>query len=590
MIQERQPKRKLWLLLCEADREDAPWAMATLAWMAEETGALFECYLESRRSAKLFAASGSAVLGGDHFQQLNYLNCVFDVSYVLLGKTSVFSSTITTFGAEILAEADRLPELYSQLIERAALPAPENALLGPESGTPDLAAYLYPEIFFAKALGFPAGSEEEIASVFPELKCAEIQVTGTEPGQVTMEIANQWKSQARGVAFGDPAMIRAIIPKLCRERRVALYAPREPLAPNDVRVAAYPEETSPLAGAAGKMAVELGDPVIVGRQTGDGDIFEFSRSGACIQISDPNRPAFPIVETVEHRWASDEFGFFREEPDDATLEKLADEGRVLATLIWHSGEVAHNEAMLNLIDLAGRTGLKMGLGAHAARYETCPQSWELISVPRSRGGALGLIEPLLHSGGLGVMAECNCPPEKLLEHCRTALERIKRIAGEAGTPRGYYAFMDADMETLSAGSDKLYEAVRDAGMEYFVSSAHPGRNRMVYQSGEFAVLNQTPRSVCAASPFLRVTTLETILETSPLLRPGWMIATFDTPVIAFDPYIWREGSRFMQVVDWLLKPRGVLNVLPHTVARYARILKRRGLLPVPIGGPVTSAS
>jgi hypothetical protein len=52
------------------------------------------------------------------------------------------------------------------------------------------------------------------------------------------------------------------------------------------------------------------------------------------------------------------------------------------------------------------------------------------------------------------------------------------------------------------------------------------------------------------------------------------------PVIAFDPYIWRHGSRFMAIVDWLLSDE-VINVTPRTIARYARLLKGKGYLPSP---------
>ncbi len=112
---------------------------------------------------------------------------------------------------------------------------------------------------------------------------------------------------------------------------------------------------------------------------------------------------------------------FDEEPDDATLEKYAEEGKVLGTLMWHSGEMAHNEAMINLFEVVQFSGIKMGMGVHAARYETAPQLWELINIPRSKGGVKGYIEPVLHSGGMGVLAEINCPPDELKKHCTEAL-------------------------------------------------------------------------------------------------------------------------------------------------------------------------
>ena len=52
----------------------------------------------------------------------------------------------------------------------------------------------------------------------------------------------------------------------------------------------------------------------------------------------------------------------------------------------------------------------------------------------------------------------------------------------------------------------------------------------------------------------------------------------DAPVIAFNPYIWRKGHTFMKCVDWLTDSDAI-NVTPNVVARYARILRQRRLVP-----------
>jgi hypothetical protein len=298
-----------------------------------------------------------------------------------------------------------------------------------------------------------------------------------------------------------------------------------------------------------------------------------------MDIRDPSRPPFPIVAAVTHEWDSAAEAWPDTEPDDAQLARWADEGKVLATLIWHSGEVAHNEAMLNLVELASRTGVKMGVGVHAQRYETCPQLWELIDVPRERGGVKGLIEPVLHSGGLGVLAECNCPLEMLKRHCQQAMNRIRWIAGDAGAPRGYYAFMDSDLATLSTVRPALYEAIESAGLEYVISSAFPGRNRIVHRTPRCVVVNQSCRVVHGASPFVRITTADD-LNTSGHTHPGWLIGTLDAPVVAFAPYIWRHGWKLMEIIDRLTGSDQYINVLPRTVARYARLLAERGQVPL----------
>jgi hypothetical protein len=49
--------------------------------------------------------------------------------------------------------------------------------------------------------------------------------------------------------------------------------------------------------------------------------------------------------------------------------------------------------------------------------------------------------------------------------------------------------------------------------------------------------------------------------------------------MAFNNYIWHKGNAFMQLVDWLNNDERIVNVTPHVINRYARILAERGILP-----------
>ncbi len=554
-------KRPLWLLLAAADDPAAPFAAATLGWLAADVGVLFEAYLESAREGSLFAETGSTVLGGGHHGQFNALCARFGVTVFQLGRPQVFASSVTAFGLPVAAQAADVEELYAQAFACADVPLPDLRLTGPA----ELAPYLYPEIVHRRALGFP-GRGEPIEAASP------------------LDIARRYAADAAGVAFGDRTAILAQLPRLIREKRVAVHAPRKELPAAEVRFSPYTEETSAAAAEAAELALATGNPVMVGRQTGDGDLFAWSRRGIALQITEPNRPPFPVMAAEPHRWAADAAP--PEEFTDDELHQLAAEGRVLASLVWHSGEVAHNEAMLNLLDLAGATGLKMGVSVHAERYLTCPQQWELIAVDRDRGGLRGLIEPLLHSGGRGVLAEYECPPQALYEHCAAAMETIHDVAGWA--PRGYYAFCDTDLTTMAPARTETYQALERAGLDYVISSASPGRNAVLHAGERLLVLNQSPRSIAQASPFVRITTVEELQENVSHTAPGWVLATMDAPVIAFGPYIWRSGSRFMRIADWFSDTQRRINVLPSTVARYARILRAEGYLRSPV--PADSAA
>ncbi|MBI4977124.1 MAG: hypothetical protein HZC28_06545 [Spirochaetes bacterium] len=596
-------KKKLWMVIADSARGDIHCAIPTIAWMAKYAGAGIECYLECERDGQLFARSGSTVLGGNHHQQFNYLNAAFDVSYILIGATSVFRSSIDVFGASIIAESDSLMEIYNALIVYAGIPPIRDVICtGPETITCsgkqlEISPYLFPEIYFRNALAFTldgmrdalrrfpadtismiflsAAEQEAITSVRSDAVLIDTAGDGDDYGSSTVRIAERWKHKAKALAFADPPAIRAQLASLCSEDRVAVYGEKRHIEACDIVYSAYTEETTAIADDVIRLAKEIGNNVLVGRQTGDGDLFAWSKAGVCLQIMDPNRPAFPAVTAVRHRWHDADGGMYDNEPDDAALYKYAEEGRILSTLVWHSGEMAHNEAMLALFDLISFTGAKMGFGVHAARYETCPQLWELLAIAKQKGGVRGFAEPLLHSGGMGVLAEVNCPPDILKAHCSNAMDRIRSVAGPY-VPKGYYAFMDSDLSTLSHIDTKLYSAVLSAGLEYFISSVTPGRNRIVHRDGDFTVINQSCRVVEPASPFVRITTADD-LGTSPHNAPGWVIGTLDAPVIAFAPYVWRHGSRFMQLVDAVKNK--YINVLPGTIARYARILSEKGYLP-----------
>ncbi len=604
-------KPTLWLFVGPLSHLDLCFALPTTAWVAEQAGVQFECYLESVRQGNLFAKTGSTVIGGHHHQQFNYLHARFDVKLIVFGGSAVFASSAAAFGDEVLIEADTLDAYYDALFAMSGRPervlfAPRAVRVQPDrSGEDfgawmhnapgvdgaelDIAPYLHAEIAFSRAVAYPAEDAALYQARHPGLPLYALWANGIEGaelidtaapgdgyGTLTMRLAHRWQDKARAVAFGDPDAIRAQLPSLCREGRVSVFAPRVNKKNRDVVLAAYTENASPIADDVAELANAVGNPVLVGRQTGDADLFAWGNLGVSIQIMDPNRPAFPIVAALPHRWARVAGTIWDDEPDDATLEKWADEGRVLSSLIFHSGEMAHNEAMLALIDLCSMTGLKLGLGAHLARYQTCPQMWELLQVPVDRGGVRGRIEPLLHSGGLGIMAEYGCAPETLEAHCNKAMAGIADIAGRENLPRGYYFFCDTDLDTLSSVRPALYGAVGAAGLTYAVSSVKPGRNRLVGDG--IPVLTQTSRTQCQGSPFVRITSEEDVHQSGYPTAPGWFIGVLDAPVISFAPYIWNKGSRFMRLVDVVANER-MTNVLPETVARYAKILKRRGLLP-----------
>ena len=557
----------MWMLLVRADNNDLPFILPTVAWIADKRGVMFECYLECERNGSLFAASGSTVIGGSHHQQFNYLNLVYDVKYIRYGETYVFDSSIERFGLESIASVNTPDDLYRKLLNETEYVAANRKIYGRlRCDGKNFEPYIYPEIYFERLLAYH--SDDFVDNMTCASYC-----------EFTSKIAEQYGQYAAGAAFGDPDAVRSMLPLLCREKRIALYGEVNQVPSDKVVYSQYTEMVSSANEKTAILACETGNLTLVGRQTGDGDLFAWSKHGVCIQIMDPNRPAFMSVNKVDHVWKKPQTTIYECEPDDEQLRRYAKENKILASIIIHSGEMAHNEAMLNFIDFVNYSGMKFGIGVHAARYETCPQLWELIQTPRENGGALGYIEPLLHSGGMGILAESNCPPELLQKHIRYALDKIKRISPD-NLPVGYYCFCDTDLPTLSTVNRDSFDAIAGCGLEYIISSALPGENQIIWENHGCMALNQTVCDKHTASPFLRIKSADEVAKAlhDHVKRPGWMIGALDAPVVAFQPYIWSEGYKLKKLCDFMVKSPDIIPALPHTVARYAKLLREMGYL------------
>ncbi len=295
-------KRRLWMVVSNLANPHLHLPIPTVARIAKHAGVDFECYLEAERDGTLFARTGSTVLGGSHHQQFSYLNAAFDVEYIIFGEASLLLSSIQVFNAPILVQTSSVLELYQALLPRVeeladVIVAP-GSLLEIEGRVLEIGPYLFPEIFYRKAVEMPASLIEEqpafikaigvqpashlflsaaerqqLIHRFPEVVEVDSIQSQDTCGTITLRIAERWNHMPKGLACGDPPAILSQLPSLCRDARIAVYAEKIPLPRAQVFAAPYTEEKSAIVEDVIRLAHDLRNRVMVGRQTGGGDLF-----------------------------------------------------------------------------------------------------------------------------------------------------------------------------------------------------------------------------------------------------------------------------------------------------------------------------
>lgn len=466
-------KKKLLLFLSKSIRSQNVLIASTFAWLSKSRNYLFDNYFDSYHQGVHFPAgdwrnleigqlTGGTVSGDQHFGEFYFMLLNFDV-YVASFEGTAFLSSIANLNVPVVAASDRITTLYKKTFDHFNVPLPLNiVMVGSNFGNAltGLEAYLYPEIYYRKAVGVPDSiSEEELAELYRhggKIFCLyadedvttqlnsrgyDVEVidnlrTNDDYFAVTRRIASRWRDSSKGWLVGDPVLISHWIPTACEENLIAIYS--------------VPQE---------KIITEMGDlisskgSVVYGRQYSDRDFFRLSKLNQCLQVIDPCRPPFQSVKHVEYAWHTDqEEGLYESEYSDEQLRQFARERRILVSLMFWSGMIREVANLHNLMDLFAITRLRCGLVVTAQTYEYMMHSpFELLTMPLEQGGVFPLVEPVLGSCGVGVGIESYLTSERLHENLTKALSRIlTKAKSENYVPRGWWATMDADLENLSS--------------------------------------------------------------------------------------------------------------------------------------------
>src|SRR5439155_2893520 len=274
----------------------------------------------------------------------------------------------------------------------------------------------------------------------------------------------------------------------------------------------------------------------------------------------------------------------------------------------------------------------------------------LLSVPRARGGVLGLVEPLLGSTGRGVAAESLLPDGVLAATLTEAREATARLLPAELGPRGWWPLLDSPLvprrarplgvhggrpvvllaprsergrHTVSdvasrdhrdlrnlAGSgvrrlhldglfaerrpyelarpglpdSRVAAEVRSAGFTYMWTKTSFGRCTPRLLGDDFVSLPFTAGSWDGWSPFYTVGRASQLSRAERRLRrgrrPGWLATTVDSPVWLLPGELREHGHRVHELAVFATNGGSsgeLVNVTPNVVARYARLLVRRGV-------------
>jgi len=608
MTDEQRPRKTpLWLLLCRFSEPAKDLVATTLAWMCKEQDIAFDVYYAAYRGGGLFSHHGSTLRGGRHQELVAEALTRHSATVVRLGDVSVFSSLVHCGADRVIDLPDgmSIADMYKLCADVLGAPFPSAAVAVQTADMPEalghgIAQYAFPEAVARRAVAVPLELEEAhikhlaelgVGSVSPVAKAdapvahwrnagiavdtADLLRPDDDYTSLTFRIADRYLEQASGIDMCEPLLASSWLPFCVRENRLQVTG----------------EQMASVTARLAPMVSERGARVVYGRwgggaiggATSDQDLFPLFEKTVAFQVIEPARPVLSVLSMQPTPLAQPATGPFELEPSDDQLRAWANKGRILVTLITHSGELSHDDAISNTIDLSAATGVKLGIGVHAQRYAFNPACMEQAHVPVDEGGALGVCEPVLHSSGVGIVAESLAAPDRLAEMMADARASIAGMAGERFAPRGVYCYLDAAPHAWRKRPESLWRAIADAGFEYVVSSVDQGDTTILYRDGDFVVLNLCGVSKYPYSPFMRVDRLnhlvdaERRLERSP--APSWMIGVLDIPLYGYSTYLTLgDPSRGLRLGDFMtyIQNRGesgrLISATPHTIARYARML------------------
>jgi len=590
-----EAKPRLVLLIARAENPDKDLAAMTLAWMCREAGVEFDAYYAAdHKEGGLFAPFGSTVIGGHHAERIARALAEFRTTVVRLDGTMVFDSLIRGGAEDVIGPQSGLPNLYAAAAKALGCKLPADAVAF-ERGVVPLAA-LYPECVYRRALAVPLDLKADqvrqlkqggvgvlwsVAKAGADVSAWKAAGFEVKPAadlgaaDPNLAVVEKYLAKASAVDLLEPTLASYLLPLCIREDRLILSYKSRP-------------DAEKRRDQMLRLTADKNQSYAYGRWFGDPQLIPMAQRPMAYNVAEPCRHILTVFARRPVLLPQPAKSCFDLEPTDAQLAAWAKEGKILATWVLHSGELSHDDSVMTFQDWSSMTKVKIGSGVHWQRYLYDPDAVEAMHVPVEDGGVLGLVEPVLHSAGSGIIYETAGDPARIAALMGDSRKRIAAAAGEQNAPRGVYCFADhhGQKDGAKPGDAQvaLWKAVKAAGFEYLVTSACPGDSRILFRDGDFVVLSQAAR-LCSGSPFFRgfpdtFSAVEKKLADAG--KPGWLVGALDTPIHGSPIYLGRPYGgknpqpRINEYYDYVQKGGAtgkVVSATPHTIARYARLLE-----------------
>jgi len=469
----------------------------------------------------------------------------------------------------------------------------------------------------ARAASFPGG-----------LDLLDGDVAGETYASLTASVANRYAAWGRGVLLGDPDLVAAQLPKACRLRLLPLYGrPQTAALERATELVANGEEPvygrqyddqdffalarlgrglqlvdpTPPLDAAHRVRERFPDPPrpLWATEPGDAELEEWADEGrvlvtllfwsGALRELDCLPRLIDLVAATGLRGGLVITAGTIEYAAGSSLPLLAvppERGGVfglLEPLLGCTGHGVAAETLLPAGSLASALTAAQSLTAERLPAGVAPRGWwPLLDTPlvphrtqRIEWRSRRPVARFTPRGPAERSGECTDPPGDLRS-------RMGRAVRGSKLERYFEARRPFDDRRPGSIDEAVAEAVCAAGFSYMWSKAAFGQPHVVLRRGEFVALPFTAGNWDGWSPFYTAAAPVDITSAERRLlragRPGWLATTIDSPLWTLPGELLEHGTGLFRIAELVAgggRTGRLINVTPHVVARYARLLDSR---------------